>query len=243
MKLTDCKLTNTKKPPSKHFTCMMRRDSLTRRFTNYLLHSKNLYSKGLISHLRVSESNKVTPSNVREEMMLLQNYSFFNVKEYLSYALKKAEIENIQDFLESKGEATHSYYKHIEYTDQTLFELVSETDTSNVLFSTEKTFKPFISKTPFIVLGNSGILEHLRSLGFKTFSPYIDESYDLIDDPFLRINTAVDEVKRLSSMSLKDCENHLAPLKDICEHNFNHFFNTSWHFDIQQKIENLLCEN
>lgn len=243
IKMLNFKFSDTKKSPTKHFTCLMRRDSLNRRFTNYLLHTKNLYSKGLISHLRVSEGNKVTPSSVREEMMLLQNYSFFNVKEYLSYALKKAEIENIQDFLDSKGEATHSYYKHKKYTDHTLFELVSETDTTDVLFSTEKTFKAFISKMPFIVLGNSGILEHLRSLGFKTFSPYIDESYDLIDDPFLRINTALDEVKRLSSMSLKDCENHLTPLKDICEHNFNHYFNTVWHFDIQQKIENLLCEN
>lgn len=241
--LTKFKLADTKKPPLKHFTCLMRRDSLNRRLTNYLLHTKNLYTKGIISHLRVYEGSKVSSSNVREEMMLFQKYSFFNAKDYLLYALKKAEIENIQDFKDSKGEATHSYSKHKNYTDHTLFELVSETDTRNVLFITEKTFKSFISKTPFIILGNAGILEYLRSLGFKTFSPYIDESYDLLSDPYLRIDRALDEVKRLSSMSIQDCEAHLAPLKDICEYNFNHYFNTVWHFDIHQKIENLLCEN
>ena len=32
---------------------------------------------------------------------------------------------------------------------------------------------------PFIVYGNVGTLKELKRMGFRTFSPFIDESYDL----------------------------------------------------------------
>ena len=39
-----------------------------------------------------------------------------------------------------------------------------------------------MSSKPFIVLGSKHFLKNLRSIGFKTFHPVIDESYDLLDN-------------------------------------------------------------
>ena len=35
-------------------------------------------------------------------------------------------------------------------------------------------------------MGYPGLLKYLRSTGYKTFHPYIDETYDTIDDDEIR---------------------------------------------------------
>ena len=59
---------------------------------------------------------------------------------------------------------------------------------------------------PFIVYGSPFTLKSLRELGFKTFSPFIDESYDETISPFRRMQKITKEIKRLCSMS--DTEMH-----------------------------------
>ena len=56
-----------------------------------------------------------------------------------------------------------------------------------VLHITEKTYRNFIYKKPFIVLGQVGQLKFIRKLGYKTFSPIIDESYDDCTDSSKKI--------------------------------------------------------
>lgn len=46
---------------------------------------------------------------------------------------------------------------------------------------TEKTFKALYYELPFMVVGVPGTLSGLKSLGFKTFPEFFDESYDSID--------------------------------------------------------------
>lgn len=50
------------------------------------------------------------------------------------------------------------------------------------LFITEKTFRPLLVGHPFMVLGQKGTLEKLRSWGFQTDFDGINQSYDLIED-------------------------------------------------------------
>ncbi len=50
------------------------------------------------------------------------------------------------------------------------------------LFITEKTFRPLLVGHPFMILGQKGILEKLRSWGFITDFDGLDQSYDLIED-------------------------------------------------------------
>ena len=90
----------------------------------------------------------------------------------------------------------HSYFKHqhAEFTktgantdwadadsipaySRSKIELVTETET-DFFFITEKTIKPIRAGIPFVMVGCQNYLKKLRQLGFKTFHPHIDESYD-----------------------------------------------------------------
>ncbi len=58
----------------------------------------------------------------------------------------------------------------------------SHFDQTGGLFITEKTFRPLLVGHPFMILGQKGTLEKLRSWGFQTDFDGIDQSYDLIED-------------------------------------------------------------
>lgn len=94
------------------------------------------------------------------------------------------------------------------------------------LIITEKTFKPILMGKPFMIYGPSGILEILRKEGFKTFQPYIDESYDLaVDSPKHKRKSIVKEVKRLSELTDAEFFNTMnsKSIKNITKFNFKHF--------------------
>jgi hypothetical protein len=48
----------------------------------------------------------------------------------------------------------------------------------NYKLVTEKTYRSIINGTAFVVQGTEGFLSNLRSLGFETWSSYIDEGYN-----------------------------------------------------------------
>ena len=88
---------------------------------------------------------------------------------------------------------------------------------------TEKIFKPIVSKMPFILVGPAHNLEYLRSYGFKTFSQWIDESYDTIEDPVQRLAAIADSLSKLCSKSLTELESILAEMSPTLEHNYQLF--------------------
>jgi hypothetical protein len=65
---------------------------------------------------------------------------------------------------------------------------------------TEKTNKPIACCKPFIAFSTPYFLEDVLQLGFETFSPYIDESYDTETDNQKRLNMIVDEIERITNL-------------------------------------------
>ena len=88
---------------------------------------------------------------------------------------------------------------------------------------TEKIFKPIVSRMPFILVGPAHNLKYLRSYGFRTFSQWIDESYDDIEDPVLRLDAICQELTRICKFSLNELETILTEMQEILEHNYNLF--------------------
>lgn len=104
------------------------------------------------------------------------------------------------------------------------FNIVTETEfIEPTLRFSEKIFKPIIYKQPFILYSVPFLLKHLRSLGYKTFHPFIDESYDEIEDNGERIRVLNQEVKRLCSLSLEEIHEWYSDMKEILIYNFEHF--------------------
>ena len=112
------------------------------------------------------------------------------------------------------------------YYEDTYFSVVSETtfyfrdQYQNSRFITEKIFKAILMNHPFVVVSLPKTLEALRDLGYKTFSPWINESYDLEEDDNTRIIMIVNEIERLSNLSKEQLENFLIACKEICNYNY-----------------------
>jgi hypothetical protein len=111
----------------------------------------------------------------------------------------------------------------------TYFSVVSETNfyerTDPGQFVSEKTFKPIAEKHPFILISRPGCLQKLKSLGYKTFSPFINEDYDSETNDSKRMRMIVDEVIRLSNLNTDDLNHFLSNVKEICEYNYNILLN------------------
>lgn len=126
------------------------------------------------------------------------------------------------------------------YTD-TYVNLVTETFFGRNVFLSEKIFKPLSNLQPFIVLGDYKTLAELKRLGFKTFEPFIDESYDLEMNPKLRMEKIEKEIEKLNNKSIEEIHNWYYSIKDILIHNQQHMysFETYECFDeIFEKIKN-----
>jgi len=126
-----------------------------------------------------------------------------------------------EDLVTNQAHITHEtdYYYENSY-----FSVVSETnfytDRSNGRFFSEKTFKPFASLHPFILVALPNSLPLLHKLGYKSFHPLIDESYDSEINDSARLLKILKEIQRLCNLSETQLRTFLTMAKPIVIHNF-----------------------
>jgi hypothetical protein len=109
------------------------------------------------------------------------------------------------------------------YSD-TYINLVTETFFGPNVFLSEKIFKPISNLQPFIVLGDYHTLFELRRLGFKTFEPFIDESYDTELSQKNRIKKIEIEIEKLKNKSISEIHDWYYSIKDILIYNQKHLY-------------------
>lgn len=90
-------------------------------------------------------------------------------------------------------------------------------------FLSEKTFKSIVAKHPFLMVGQHQILQSIKDLGYKTFHPWIDESYDQIEDDEDRMLAIVQEIHRLCEQTPEQWAEWLQGVSEAVE--FNHKYN------------------
>jgi hypothetical protein len=129
----------------------------------------------------------------------------------------------------------------------TYFSLITETlyyakpssdDTvgfQDCIFFSEKIYKPIAALHPFILVARPYSIAKLNERGFRTFHPYINESYDTIEDDEDRLDAIVTEVKRLTSQTPEQWENWCNNIKSIVEHNQRILFNENNGYIINAK--------
>jgi hypothetical protein len=64
-------------------------------------------------------------------------------------------------------------------------------------------------------------LEHLKNMGYKTFSDFWDESYDDIEDPFERLLKIVEICKDIQNWSEVERKTFFYKSMVITTHNYN----------------------
>ena len=115
---------------------------------------------------------------------------------------------------------------------ETEFNYVDGEDIPSVNFS-EKTFKAILGMHPFFVLSQPKALWSLQQLGFKTFSDYWNEDYDLVQDDELRLKSCLDSIEEFLTNDMQKMHKILSgvdfdsTIGKILNHNFEHFSNHS----------------
>ena len=106
----------------------------------------------------------------------------------------------------------------------TNFHIVLETVFDQRIHLTEKTLRPIACGQPFIIANGPGTLKYLKTYGFKTFSPWIDESYDQEHNNQSRLTLIIKEMKRLSELPQSDLKVVVDRCNKIAEYNKKVFF-------------------
>ena len=107
---------------------------------------------------------------------------------------------------------------------------------------TEKTFKAIALEMPFVLVAPAHSLSYLREYGFQTFAPYIDESYDLIEDPVKRIEAVTAillEIQARSAAAKLELHQQLLPR---VEHNYDHFYSGGLSRVLWAELTDMLAE-
>lgn len=218
-------------PKQKNFLCFNRIFRLQRLALLGLLYNKNLVNNAFYSYFpNVTYTGKVEP-NLNLLRPVLSNQTFDIINE--EYNKHKHELP----LLLNNPDASPTNYiidSDLDYYKNSYFSLVTETfffkiinpafDEFSIFFS-EKIFKPIICKHPFVLLCRPHSLKYLHKMGYKTFAPYINESYDDIENDEQRILAVVNEVERLCNQTQNEWLDWLTAVQNIVNHNYNTILN------------------
>lgn len=109
----------------------------------------------------------------------------------------------------------------------------------NTSFVTEKTFNAIANNQMFIIVGQAGSLDLLKSLGYKTFDSIIDESYDNIINNGDRLEALANEIVRFVSRPIEDIRADYIKVQDIIIHNRDLLFSQSLEKRLQKLIDSI----
>jgi hypothetical protein len=120
----------------------------------------------------------------------------------------------------------------------TAISVVLETVFDSRIHLTEKTLRPLACAHPFVLAAGPGSLGLLRRYGFETFDPYINESYDLIEDSADRLAAITAELKRISLLSAPDQQALIAACNRIARKNQQRFFSKGFRDYVTEELQN-----
>lgn len=131
------------------------------------------------------------------------------------------------------------YFDDYKMYENSYFSIVTESTFYNLLRLTEKIGKPIINYHPFVVIGPHNYLKLLKFYGFKTFSDFWDESYDIIENPsdrFIETTKVIDYLMKLTSEEWDILTKKIEP---ILIYNRNHLKSLQTQNIIEEFSENL----
>jgi hypothetical protein len=208
----------------KKFLYFNRRWRLHRPFLITLLHSRGLIEHGYVSF---GPCDNTDTWNHRWPQLI----NYFRTDSIMSELLDKTQsVKQLPPlFLDTdelhinRAEATPNTNQ---YYEDSYFSVVSETTYftkwySSARFLSEKAFKPVAMRHPFILVSVPNSLDIYRIMGYKTFSPFIDEQYDQELDDGKRMLMILDEIERLCNLTESELSEFLLNVKEICDYNYD----------------------
>jgi len=207
---------------TKKYTCLNRIHKQYRKEFVY-----NLWKDGLTEDAYVSYGNVLNKDTKDDFAVINDSFKHPGSGQSQNIEYVTSEFESLlplsADNLDTDQHNDHSI--SVDYLfSNSYWNIVMETylDATNGVFLTEKTFKPIKYGQPFIILGTPGSLELLKEQGYKTYSPWIDESYDQEQDVRFRWYAIMEIARKISNMSLEDLH------KEHIEKTSTILYNQAW---------------
>jgi hypothetical protein len=144
-----------------------------------------------------------------------------------------------QNEFSSNVSATYDYLDFLTSEISVVLETVFD---GSRIHLTEKILRPIACGHPFILVAGPGALEYLRSYGFKTFAPWIDESYDLENNSLKRLEKIVQSMIQIQNLQGQELRNFSKEIKQIAEFNKAHFFSDEFFNQVKDELKNNLMQ-
>lgn len=226
----------------KKFICMNRRPSPHRAALVGALKHANFLDKGFVS-LRTD----VYPDTLR---YLTNEYSDWFREDYI---YRKNIVDSLNEMknndelplvFEGDVELREGYTTYeespmwiqdhiLQMHEDSYFSLVTESfmkHPSECNFMSEKVLKPILLKQPFVLFGGYRSLEVLRSMGFQTFEPWIQEEYDYKQSYFERFNLALSSATEWILSPNQRLDQMINEMEPVLEWNRQHLLNNYENF-------------
>lgn len=215
---------------------------------NHLVQHKRSYRIALTAKLIEADVGKFgdlsfhgTADQVQNELNSLGTCLTGTQKQTITKYLSRTLLESLKVDAQTIDGNYSAHFGHHEYKlwQRSFLHVVNETVFyDDKLHLTEKVFKPIVALRPFILAAAPGNLSYLQHYGFKTFSSWIDESYDLVTNPELRLDMIVAEIIKLCSLSISDLQQMHLEMMPILNYNKKHFFGEFRRIIVEELVNN-----
>jgi hypothetical protein len=151
----------------------------------------------------ISESNNVIPKELSCKMEENHKQHEFSEQDLYYFSDSYYSIIGETSYFKKPDESKLDPWNfHLDYT-----------------FITEKTMRSIGALHPFVLMSRPYSLKGLREMGYQTFHPYIDESYDTIEDDYLRFEKMKESIRKLNSKTDSEWIKFQHDIYPIVKHN------------------------
>ena len=193
----------------------------------YSLFKNNLLQHGAISctgykNFTYNRSTETTDEYI-SKLENFNNLTFATFKNMLPLTIdsKSTQIE-VPDWgsdpdpinLHQNGRDESHLFKNV------FLNVINEThQPDDTVFITEKTYRSINYCRPFVINGDTGSLQYLKEMGFKTFDEFWDESYDT-DDDHTKITKISKIVEYVCGLDIRELQTLYEEMLPTLEHNY-----------------------
>ena len=227
-----------------------------RLYLMYFLWNSNLLDKGFVSFFHEKDSEqykeqffdglvgKLSRSKTQKfynwlnDNPLYVDVNWQELKEYSQNNQMHSSAPN-EVFIDKTDNAYKNSYFNI-LTESSFVE--SDIEGSLDFYLNERNVFPINAFQPYIAVNGQGHMKELKKLGFKTFHPYIDESYDEEVSANERFSMIETEIDKLCSMSKQEIHDWYWSMEKIYKHNYNHLHNVFYPTQIKGFFDEFIFE-
>jgi hypothetical protein len=213
----------------KHFLCFNNLTKLHRLWVFYeLMNNSKLLNKSIVSlNSRTTTESFFTIVSSTNNINMIDYFKNYNSDIGYSY-----DTTNwTRDVQVGDTINTNAHLK-------TFVNIVTETlIEKDIVFITEKTYKPIYTCQPFIIVGNAYTIKKMKELGYKTFDKWWDESYDDELELETRMNAITKVLEEISNWDLEKCTLIRKEMKDILIHNYKQMLKNDEQYKIFSALQ------